>query len=139
VTKTSRGRAATVFGAIAVLVVVGLVVRSCSPSRTVGHGAVEEACFDFWRLVRTPNGTAAHRLVELAQDAASRSQDRVLVADISRVSKAYAGNGTGVPLIAELAQNTLAECEARGWKATDPCTYGAAVCGPIDQVTTTTS
>jgi hypothetical protein len=139
VTKKARGRTASVFGAIVVLLIVGLAVRSCSPSRTVGHGAVEEACFDFWRLVRIPNSAAAHRLVELAQDAASRSQDRVLVADVSRVSKTYAGKGTGVSLSAQVAQNTLAECEARGWTATDPCTYGAAVCGSIDRVTTTTS
>jgi hypothetical protein len=128
-----------VLSAIVVLMIVGIGARSCSPSRTVGHGAVEEACFDFWRLVRTPNSGAAHRLVELAQDAASRSQDRVLVADISRVSKTYAGKGAGVPLSTQVAQDTLTECEARGWKATDPCTYDAAVCGAIAPDTTTTS
>ncbi len=139
VTLKTRGRAAGVVGAIVVLVIVGLAVRSCSPSRSVGHGAVEEACFDFLLLVRIPNSATAHRLVELANDAASRSQDRVLVADVSRVSKTYAGKGTGVALSAQVVQEALAECEARGWKATDPCTYGAAVCGTIDRATTTTS
>jgi hypothetical protein len=137
--KRLPGRAASVFGAIVVLVIVGLAARSCSPSRSVGHGAVEEACFTLWQVVQMPNSATAHRLVERAQEAASRSQDRVLAADVSRVSKMYTGKGNGVPLSNQVVQDALAECEARGWKVTDPCTYGAAVCGRTVGVTTVTS
>jgi hypothetical protein len=137
VTKKTRKRTASVFGAIVVLAIVGLAARSCSPSRTVGHGAVEEACFTLWQVVQMPNTAAAHPLVERAQDAASRSQDRVLAADIARVSKTYAG--TGVPLSNQVVTDALAECETQDWKTTDPCTYGAAVCGRTVGVTTVTS
>jgi predicted GNAT family acetyltransferase len=137
--KKLPGRAASVFGAIVVLVIVGLAARSCSPSRTVGHGAVEEACFTLWQAVGTPNSATAHRLVERAQEAASRSQDRVLAADVSRVSKMYPGKGTGVALSQQVLTETLAECKAQGWKVTDPCTYGVAVCGRTVGVTTVTS
>jgi hypothetical protein len=129
----------SVFGAIVVLVIVGLAARSCSPSRSVGHGAVEEACFTLWQVVQMPNSAATHRLVERAQDAALRSQDRVLALDVSRVSKMYTGTGNGVPLSNQVVQDALAECEAQGWKVTDPCTYGAAVCGRTVGVTTVTS
>jgi hypothetical protein len=139
VTKKSRRRTLSVFGAIVVLMVVGVAVRSCSPSRSVGHGAVEEACFTLWQGVQMPNTAAAHRLVERARDTASRSQDRVLAADVSRVSKMYAGKGNGVPLSNQVVQDALAECEAQGWKVTDPCTYGSAVCGRTVGVTTVTS
>jgi hypothetical protein len=139
--KRLPGRAASVFGAIVVLVIVGLAARSCSPSRSVGHGAVEEACFTLWQVVQMPNTVGAHRLVARAQEAASRSQDRVLAADVSRVSKIYTGkgNGKGVPLSNQVVQDALAECEAQGWKLTDPCTYGAAICGRTVGVTTVTS
>jgi hypothetical protein len=127
----SRGRAAGVVGVIVVVLIVGLAVRSCSPSRTVGHGAVEEACFDFWGATRLANTAAAHLLFERAQDAASRSQDPALAADVSRASKIYPGEGKAVPLGDQLVQSALAECEAKGWRATDPCTYGGTVCeGP---------
>lgn len=139
VTKKSRRRSASVVGAIVVLIIVGLAVRSRSPSRSVGHGAVEEACFNFWRAVHTPSSAAAHQRLEHAQDAAARSQDLGLVADFSRVSKLYAGNGTGAALTNQHVHNALTECRAQGWKATDPCPYGTAVCGPIVESTTTTS
>ncbi len=126
-------------GAIVVLVIVGLAVRSSSPSRSVGHGAVEEACFNFSRAVHTPNKAAAHQRLERAQDAAARSQDLALAADFSRVSKMYEGKGTGAALNNQLVQNALTECHAQGWEATDPCRYGTAVCGPIVAATTTTS
>jgi hypothetical protein len=125
-----------VFAAIVVIVIVALAARSCSPSRSVGNGAVAEACFTFWQVVQMPNTATAHPLVERARDAASRSQDRVLAADISRASEMYAGNRK---LSNQVVHNTLAECEAQGWKATDPCTYGAAVCGRTVGVTTVTS
>lgn len=139
VAKTSRGRAASAFGALVVLLIVGLAVRSCSPSRSVGHGAVEEACFNLWRAVRIPNSAAAHQSVERAQDAASRSQDRALAVDVSRLSKVHAGNANVAPLTNQAVQDALAECTAQGWNATDPCTYGVAVCGSIAGDTTTTS
>jgi hypothetical protein len=113
VTKKTRGRAASVFGAIVVLAIVGLAVRSCSPSRSVGHGAVEEACFTIWQGVQVPNTAVAHRLVERAQDAALRSQDRVLAADISRVSKMYTGTGNGVLLSNQVVQYALANAKRR--------------------------
>lgn len=127
------------FGAIVVLVIVGIAVRSCSSSRSVGHGAVEEACFSFWRAVRITNNAAGHQRVERAQDAASRSQDPALAADLSRVSKMYTGKGKDVPLSKQVVQDALAECKKQGWNATDPCTYGPAVCGSIAGDTTTTS
>jgi hypothetical protein len=139
VTMRLPGRGASVFGAIVVIIIVALAARSCSTSRSVGRGAVEEACFTLWQVVQMPNAAAAHRLVERAQDAALRSQDRVLAADISRVSKLYGGKGNGVPLSNQVVQDALAECVAQGWKATDPCTYGAAVCGQTVGTTTVTS
>jgi hypothetical protein len=135
----SRGRAVSVFSLIAVVMIVGLALRSRSPSRTVGHGAIEEACFDLGRAVRTPNQAAAHPLFERAQDAASRSQDLALVNDVSRVSKMYAGKDNVVPLTNQLVQDAVSECEKQGWNATDPCLFGAAVCGPIAGRTTPTS
>jgi hypothetical protein len=139
VTKKSRGRAVRVFAVIAVLMIVGLAVRSCSASRSVGHGAIEEACFNLWRAVRIPNSAAAHQSVERAQDAASRSQDPALAVDVSRVSKIHAGNGNVVLLSNQVVQDALAECKKQGWNATDPCTDGVAVCGSIAGDTTTTS
>jgi hypothetical protein len=139
VTKKSRGRAVSVFAVIAVLMIVGLAVRSCSASRSVGHGAIEESCFNLWRAVRIPNSAAAHQSVERAQDAASRSQDPALAADVSRLSKMYAGNANVAPLTNQAVQDALAECKKQGWKATNPCTYGVAACGSITGDTTTTS
>jgi len=136
VTVKSRGRAVSVLSVIAVVIIVGLAVRSCSPSRTVGRGAVEEACFNLWQAVRTPNTAAARPRFERAQDAASRSQDLVLENDVSRVFKTYAGHGNAVPLTNPVVQDAMSECERQGWSATDPCTYGAAVCGPIAGGTT---
>jgi hypothetical protein len=137
--KKLPGRTAGVFGAIVVIMIVALAARSCSPSRSVAHAAVEEACFSFWRVVRIPNSAATHPLVERAQDAASRSQDLALAADLSRVSKMYPGKGTGVALSQQVLTETLAECKAQGWKVTDPCTYGVAVCGRTVGATTVTS
>ena len=124
----------SVIGLIGIVVIVGLAVRSCSPSRTVGHGAVEEACFDFWRAVQLPNRAAAHPLFERAQDAASRSQDPSLAADVARVSNSHPGQGNLVLLNDRAVQSALAECKAKGWNATDPCTYGATVCASTTTV-----
>lgn len=137
-TVKSRVRAVSVFSLIAVVIIVGLAARSCSPSRTVGHGAVEEACFNLWQAVRTPNSAAARPRFDRAQDAASRSQDLALVDDVSRVSKMYAGSGNVVPLTNQVVRDAVSECEKQGWHATDPCTYGAAVCGSIAGGTTPT-
>jgi hypothetical protein len=108
--------------------IVGLTVRSCSPSRSVGHGAVEETCFEFWRGLQLPDHAAAHPFFERAQDAAVRSQDPALAADVSRAAKSYAGDKNEVALSDPTVSGVLAECRAKGWNATDPCTYGAAVC-----------
>jgi hypothetical protein len=138
VTKKLPGRGASVFGAIVVIIMVALAARSCSPSRSVGHAAVEEACFYFSRAIRIPNSATTHAEVAHARAVAARSQDRTLAADLSRVSGMYPGKGTGVSLSHQVLTDTLAECKAQGWKVTDPCTYGAAVCGRTG-VTTVTS
>jgi hypothetical protein len=117
-----------VLGALVVLFVVGLAVRSGSPSRTVGHGAVEEACFAFSRAVQLPGGEPAYGVFERALDAATRSQDPTLAADVSHAVSTYGEDGNGGPLSRQVVDGALAECAADGWATTDPCTYGSAVC-----------
>jgi hypothetical protein len=119
---------ARLIGAIVVLLVVGLALRSCIPSRTVGHGAVEEACFAFWRAVQLPSGEPTYAVLERSQDAATRSQDPTLAADVSRATSTYGEDGTGGPLTPRVVDGALAQCAADGWAKTDQCTYGAAVC-----------
>jgi hypothetical protein len=100
----------------------------------VGHAAVEEACFTFSRAVQLRSGEPAYAVFERAQDAATRSQDPTLAADVSRAVSAYGEDGTGL-VSGQIINGALRECAAQGWATTDPCTYGAAVCAG----TTTTS
>ena len=113
---------------ILALLVLGIAVRSCSPSRTVGHGAAEEACFAFVRAVQLPRGDPAHDVLEQAQDAATRSHDLTLAADVSRAVGTYGDDGNGGVLSNQVVDGALAACRASGWATTDPCIYGAAVC-----------
>jgi hypothetical protein len=123
--RSSRVR---VVGAIVFFLVLGLAVRSCSPSRTVGRGAVEEACFAFWRAVQLPNGEPTYGVFERAQDAATRSADPALAVDVAHAVSKYGEDGTGAPLSTQVVDRALAECTTDGWATTDPCTYGKAVC-----------
>jgi hypothetical protein len=120
--------------AVIVLVFVGVAIRSCSPSRSVGHGAVEEACFAFWRAEQLPSGEVAYGVFERARDASTRSADPALAADVSHAVSTYGEDGNGAPLSRQIVDTALAQCNADGWTMTDPCTYGAAICS-----TTTTA
>jgi hypothetical protein len=125
VTRRSQARVVAV---IVVLFVVGVAIRSAIPSRTVGHGAVEEACFAFSRAVQLPNGESAYAVFERARDAATRSADPTLAADVVHAVSKYGEDGTGAPLSRQVVDGALAQCTADGWATTDPCTYGAPVC-----------
>ena len=119
---------APVIVVIVVLVVVGVALRSRIPSRTVGHAAAEEACFAFSRAVHLPGGEPAYDVFERAQDAAARSQDLTLAADLSHAASTYGEDGNGGPLSPQVVDGVLAECTVDGWSTADPCTYGGAVC-----------
>ena len=116
-------------GVIVVVIVVGLAVRSAIPSRTVGHGAFEQTCFDLSSAGRTPARAVAQAHLEDALDAASRAQAPALAAEVARVSKLYADPTNQPALATQGVRDALTECTALGWRLTDPCTFGRVVCG----------
>jgi hypothetical protein len=129
VTKTRWKRAVGISGVIIVVIVVGLAVRSVIPSRTVGHGAFEQTCFDLSSAGRTHVRAVAQAHLEDALDAASRAQAPTLAAEVSRVSKLYADPTNQPALTIQGIRDALTECTTLGWKPTDPCTFGPTVCG----------
>jgi hypothetical protein len=128
VAKRSRHRSASLVGSLIVLLILGVAIRSCIPSRTVGQAAVGEACFAFSRALQLPNGESTYDVFERAQDAASRSADLALAADVSHAVSAYGEDGNRGPVSVQVADGVLAQCQAQGWSTTDPCLFGAAVC-----------
>jgi hypothetical protein len=123
-----KWRSARVVGAIVVLLLVGLGVRSCSPSRTVGQGAVEEACFAFARALQLPSGEPTYDVFERSRDAATRSADLTLAADVAHAVNTYGEDGNKGPVSSQAIDDVLAQCHLQGWSTTDPCIYGAAIC-----------